>query len=148
MSQRKALPSYRLHKQSGQAIVTLPDGLGRRRDILLGPYDSAESRAEYVRVLSEWEARGRTIAASPSTADVTVNEIILAFYRYVEQNYRFPDGTPTREVDNVRDALRPLRQLYGHSAAKNFGPKALKAVRQQMIEQGICRNTINRRIGR
>jgi hypothetical protein len=28
MSRRRSLPSYRLHKQSGQAVVTLPDGLG------------------------------------------------------------------------------------------------------------------------
>jgi hypothetical protein len=34
----KKPPSYRLHRQSGQAIVTLPDGLGGRRDVLLGPY--------------------------------------------------------------------------------------------------------------
>lgn len=33
---RKSVPSYRRHKASGQAIVTLPDGHGRRRDVLLG----------------------------------------------------------------------------------------------------------------
>jgi hypothetical protein len=57
MSKRtRRIPSYRLHKQSGQAIVTLTDGLGRRRDVLLGRYGTPESRAEYVRVLAEWEA--------------------------------------------------------------------------------------------
>src|SRR5262245_39738028 len=34
-------PSYRLHKATGQAVVTLDD-----RDHYLGRYDSAESRAE------------------------------------------------------------------------------------------------------
>jgi hypothetical protein len=33
------VPSYRRHKQSGQAIVTLS-----KRDILLGEYGSRESR--------------------------------------------------------------------------------------------------------
>jgi hypothetical protein len=59
MPRRNHIPSYRHHKQSGQAVVTLPDGLGGRRDVLLGKYDTPESRAEYARVLAEWEASGR-----------------------------------------------------------------------------------------
>ena len=35
MSRRTKVPSYRLHKQSGQALVTLTDGLGNRRDVPL-----------------------------------------------------------------------------------------------------------------
>jgi hypothetical protein len=42
-----------LHRQSGQAVVTLPDGLGGRRDVLLGNHGTPESRAEYLRVLAE-----------------------------------------------------------------------------------------------
>jgi hypothetical protein len=58
-------PSYRLHKQSGQAVVTLTDGAGRRRDTYLGRYGSAESRAEYARVIAEWEASGRRLTPPP-----------------------------------------------------------------------------------
>ncbi|MHB1426715.1 MAG: hypothetical protein ACYC3I_26455, partial [Gemmataceae bacterium] len=43
-------PSYRLHS-SGQAVVTVRTTSGNRRDILLGPWDAAESRAEYALVL-------------------------------------------------------------------------------------------------
>ena len=46
MSRRIHIPAYRLYKQSGQAVVTLPDGLGRRRDVLLGQYGTPESRKE------------------------------------------------------------------------------------------------------
>ena len=49
MSRTKKNPSYRLHKQSGQAIVTLTDGLGGRREVLLGKFDTLESRVEYNR---------------------------------------------------------------------------------------------------
>ena len=45
MSRRFSVPSYRLHKQSGQAVVTLPDGLGGRRDVLLGPHVNRHVRA-------------------------------------------------------------------------------------------------------
>ena len=56
-----SVPSYRLHKQSGQAVVTLRDSLGNRRDVLLGKYGTAESRAEYARVIAEWEASHRCL---------------------------------------------------------------------------------------
>jgi hypothetical protein len=41
-------PEYSLHKQYGQAVVTLRGG-GRRRDVLLGKYGSSESRQKYAR---------------------------------------------------------------------------------------------------
>jgi hypothetical protein len=91
MSRQQGVPSYRLHKQSGQAIVTLPDGLGNRRDVLLGEYGTPESRAEYARVLAEWETAGRRLP-SASTAgktrqtDLTINELILAFWEHVERH--------------------------------------------------------------
>ena len=53
MTDRTHIPSYRLHKQSGQGIVTLTDGLGGRRDVLLGKYGTAASRQEYTRVIAE-----------------------------------------------------------------------------------------------
>ena len=42
-------PSYRLHKPTGQAVVTL-DG----RDLYLGRHGSPESRTEYDRLVTEW----------------------------------------------------------------------------------------------
>src|SRR4051794_15299615 len=105
-----SVPSYRLHKQSGQAVVTLPDGLGGRRDVLLGEHGSRESRMEYARVIAEWEAGGRRLWSGAGGPDLTVNELILAFWRYAEQHYRHPDGTPTSELDDYRLSLRPLRE--------------------------------------
>jgi len=56
MSRRKSVPTYRRHKKSGQAIVTLPDGFGNRKDFYLGPYGSAKGRREYSRLIEEWES--------------------------------------------------------------------------------------------
>jgi integrase len=140
MARRNPIPSYRLHKQSGQAIVTLTDSLGQRRDVLLGKYDSPESRAEYARVLAEWEANGRRLPASKATAlDITVNEVILAYWKHAELHYRHPDGTLTGELTDYKYSLKPLREMYGHTAAKDFGPLSLKAVRQAMVEQSVTR---------
>jgi hypothetical protein len=57
----KSHSSYRLHRQSGQAVLTLPDGFGGRRDVLLGTFNSPESRAVYLRVLGEREAAGHRL---------------------------------------------------------------------------------------
>ena len=43
------------------------------------------------------------------------------------------DGEPTSEPDNIQQAQRPVRELYGTVDARDFGPLALKAVRQAMI---------------
>jgi hypothetical protein len=74
MSKIPKVPSYRKHKQSGQAVVTLPDGYGGRRDVLLGKYGEASSRFEYARVIAEWETSGRRLSSSPAGAELTLNE--------------------------------------------------------------------------
>ena len=67
-------PSYRHHKPSNQAVVTL-DG----RDIYLGRYGSPDSRAEFDRLLAEWLANGRRLPAPASGSDLTVNELVLPY---------------------------------------------------------------------
>jgi hypothetical protein len=79
MSAQIRLPSDRLHKQSGQANVTLSDRHGGRRDVLLSKYGSQESRAEYKRVIVESEAIDRHVPQS-SPADITVAELIDRYW--------------------------------------------------------------------
>jgi hypothetical protein len=125
MSKPTHVPSYRRHKQSGQAIVTLPDGFGSRRDILLGKYGTKESRLEYARVIAEWEAAGRGLPAIAAAKDLTVNELLLAYWKHAEEHYRRPDGMPSKELGDIRLSCRPLKALYGDTVAKDFGPLAL-----------------------
>jgi integrase len=145
------LPRYRLHKQSGQAVVSLPLGNGKYRDVLLGAFDTEESKREYARVIDEWLTHGGQVLASrqsPGSADLTVNELILAYWPAVEAYYRHPDGSPTQEVDNIRLALRRLRQRYGHTQACSFDSLALEALREAMIRDSLCRGRINKDVGR
>src|SRR5262245_20395003 len=108
MSREQRIPTYRRHKQSGQAIVTLSDGLGGRRDVLLGKYGTAASRAEYARVIAEWEASGRHLPrAVAAAADATVNEVAARFWTHAEQHYRHADGTVTNELADFKYSLRP-----------------------------------------
>jgi integrase len=150
MPRHPSVPSYRLHKQSGQAVVTLNDGLGGRRDVLLGEYGTTESRAEYARVIAEWEANGRRLpsAGGARAPDISINELLLSYVQFCEGYYRHPDGTATSEADNIRLALRPLRQLYGHTPAADFDSLALEALREEMTRGGRCRNRVNKDISR
>lgn len=79
---------------------------------------------------------------------MTISELVLAYWRHVQTYYRDPDGTPGGEQENIRIALRPLRKLFGLSLAADFGPVALKLVRQAMIDAGLARSTINQRVSR
>jgi integrase len=150
MPRQLSVPSYRLHKQSGQAVVTLRDRLGGRRDVLLGEFGTTASRAEYARVIAEWEADGRRLppAGNPRAANISINELLLSYVQFCTGYYRHADGTPTSEADNIRLALRPLRQLYGHTPAAHFDSLALEALREEMIRGGRCRNRVNRDISR
>jgi hypothetical protein len=118
------VPSYRLHKQSGSAIVTLTDGLGGRRDVLLGRHGTAASRAAYARTIAEWEARGRGLPTPVAGADPSVNEVLLAFFRFAEGHYRRADGSTTDELHAYRITFRVLKQIYGTTPAASFGPLA------------------------
>ena len=131
-------PSYRHHKPSGLAILTLAG-----RDVYLGRYDTPERRAEYDRIIAEWLIGGRRPTPAASGPDLTVNEVLLAYVQHAE-SYYLKGGEPTSEVRNIKLSLRPVRQLYGHTGAVNFGPLALKAVRQAMIDSGLCRNEVNK----
>jgi len=48
----------------------------------------------------------------------------------------------------MRYSIRPFRKIYGHTPAKAFGPLALRAIREHLIETGLCRTVINARIDR
>jgi integrase len=74
--------------------------------------------------------------------------LMLAYLDHAEQHYRGPDGNQTDEVRHLKTAILHVRELYGKNSAADFGPLALKAVRQKFLKLGWCRKTINARIER
>lgn len=137
-------PSYRLHKPTGQAVVTL-----NGKDFYLGKHGTPTSRECYDRKVAEWLANNRQVLPHATEhRRLTIIELIAAFWVYAESYYRNGDGTPTGELDNFRDALRPLKRLYGTLPAADFGPKALETVRADMVRADLSRSVINRQIGR
>lgn len=146
MPRRNFVPSYRLHRASGQAIVTIPKPGGAKQDVYLGRYGTPESRDEYARVISCLEVRG-PVNGKPGR-DATVNEVCLAFLEHARTYYIGTDGKPTGEFGEYKTVIREVRILYGSLPAADFGPLALKAVRQRLIDQGNTRGVVNQRTGR
>ncbi|MBN9521057.1 tyrosine-type recombinase/integrase [bacterium] len=139
---KNVLPTYKRHKTEARCWVG-------GHWLSLGPYDSPESRAEFARVCAEVAAgNANAVAARATTKAITVGELIVAFKEYAEGYYIRPDGTQTGEANEYGQALRVARELYGHTPAKEFGPLALKAVRQKMVERGWCRVRVNRQVNR
>jgi integrase len=134
-------PRYCLHKATGQAVVRI-----NGRDCYLGKYDTPESRQEYDRVIAEWLSNGRHLrGSSPAAAHaLTVAELILAHWQWAVDYYRWGE----RGGACLKDVLRILKELYGHTMASEFGPRALKTCRQRMIDQGWSRGYVNSQVNR
>ena len=142
---RIIVPSYRLHKASGQAR-TIING----KHIYLGKFNSQESRRKFARILAE--------SAQPSISEpelersskqnlFLVSEVIVKYLEFAETNY-VQDGAPGKEFYAMIEALKPVNELYGDLYADDFGPLKLKSIRQHLIDRDLCRTEINKRIGR
>lgn len=141
LTSKPRTPKYRLHKPSGQAVVTLSG-----RAVYLGRYDSPESREKYHRTIAEWLAGGRT-NPEPAARPISVAEVLGAYHDHA-QAYYVRDGQPGKEMGHVKNVIKRVRELFGLTAAKDFGPLRLKTVRQRFIELGQCRKNVNANVQR
>jgi integrase len=132
------VPSLRQHKPTKRAVVTIAG-----RDHYCGPWGSKQAENEYKRLTGEWLASGGA-PAGPSRAAISVAELVLAYRRFAKGYY----ASPSKEESQIRLALRPVVERYGHTLARDFGPLALKAVRQVWVDAGLARGYINQRVGR
>jgi len=134
MAKRK--PSYRLHKSSRQAIVTLSGKM-----FYLGDYGSPESRQLYEQLIAEWEVRERQAEEAKGWS---CDQLIMAFLKHASRYYR-KNGRPTAEFDCFKSALRYVSRIYGQAPASLFGPLKLKVCREAMIEGRYSRKPLSRK---
>jgi integrase len=142
-------PKYRHYKPKNLAVVRI-DG----HDIYLGRHGSDESWQKYWQIIAQWNLTGAvptleaTAPAEPAITPLTIAELVLMFEKHAEVYYRRADGTPTGELENYRNAFKTLKEMFGDTPATDFGPMRLKLVRQRMIDSGLSRGVINRRVQR
>jgi len=129
------IPSLRLHRPSGQAVVTLAG-----TDHYLGRYGSPEAKQAYDRLLGEWLAAGRPQKA---TRELTMGDVLVDYLEFAQQYY----APPSRELEGILPALRPLK-AYASQPVTSFGPLALRAIMDRWVRDGLGRSTINARKGK
>lgn len=135
MASPRRVPKYQHHKGRNLARVTIGG-----KDIYLGKYDSPDSHAEYERIIAKWLLS--EVVIPKETSKLTVIELMAGYLQHAK-GYYVKHGEPTREFELIAEVFRPVRRLYGTSLATDFGPKALKCVRQALIEHGLSRKHIN-----
>lgn len=123
------IPTYRLHKSSGQALVVL-----NGQFIYLGKHGTPESRAAYERKVAEFLGSGRRVV--PHGGRITVAELF--------DQYRQAKMTDVRD----QRAAKIYLPIYGELPVTDFGPLALRAVRDIMVRAKWNRAEINRVVGR
>jgi hypothetical protein len=124
------LSKFSIHKRSGNARVKL-DG----EEFWLGPADQPQVREKYDQLIGEWLRNGRKLPQpKPEQHLLSVSELIVAFMEHAAMKYA-RNGKPTPEYENLKPPLRVVRRLYGSTPASQFGPKALKAVREFLLYQ-------------
>lgn len=176
---RHRVPSYRFHKATGQAVVVL-----RGESVYLGKFGSPASKALYDQVIAKYlSERGQP--EQPATpietrlspfrdagCALSISELVLKYWTFAK-SYYVKNGQPTGELPPLKEALRVLRRQAGETPAAEFGPIALKSVREVLMKQpnirrlkvtdpetgepgftekvirvGLARRTINKQIGR
>ncbi|MCE5327854.1 MAG: site-specific integrase [Planctomycetaceae bacterium] len=135
------VPALCLHKGSGQGFVRLGG-----KTFYLGRYDDPATEQKYHQLIAEWLACGRNIPQDAQT--ISVMEVLDQYWAFAQTYYVTMANKPTTEQAHFKQLVPMVRKLYGHVRAADFGPLALKALRQQMIEKGWCRININHHVGR
>jgi integrase len=140
----RRLPTYpsRAHS-SGQARIKL-----NGRVVYLGKFGSPESHAKFHRVIAEYlGAAVEPVPDSVQVGEIAVAELLAQFLKHATERY-VKNGAPTSEVRSYKTALRPVYRLYGGVKVSEFGPRALMACRQHLIDQGYTRKRINQHVVR
>ena len=132
-----SIPKYRHHKGSGQAFVQVN---GRRH--YLGKWDSPKSKEVYARFVAELAVSPVVPRPNSPASQLTMLELMDAYWQFAVGYYQ-KDGRPTRYIDDIKLALRPVKMLYSTTLVTSFGPLALQAIQGQLANRHLARKTIN-----
>ena len=137
MQNRNRTPAYRHYRPKDLAVVRI-----RGKDHYLGRYDSPESWRRYHQLiaddLSAAENPPQVLPfVEPQAEPISIKQLCLAYFEFSERYYE-KEARATSEVGCIKHPLRRLLKLYGDALATEFGPKALKNVRDEFIRDGFA----------
>jgi integrase len=141
----RRVPQYPKKAHStGQARIKI-----KGKPIYLGKFGSPESYAKFHKTLAEYHATGelpRPTSDKESTA-ISVSVLVAqhnewAILRYVK------NGQVTTEPQHFIYSAAPAVEFFGQTLVDDFGPRMLLTCRQKMVDAGLCRAEVNKRLGR
>lgn len=110
----------------------------------LGVFNSPESLNAYHRAVAAWIEGGQSQLLPATPQEITIAELVAKFWEHAEVYFRKPDGTGSTELVFYKHSFKPLLKLYETFRVSEFGPRALKSVRQQLItDNKLNRKTLN-----
>lgn len=164
---RNTVPTYRKHKQTGRATVSIYRQDGSRTEIVLqGDFGSERSKQAYERLLCQLRAGAGKMPCDAARWDLSVAELVERFMAHARTYHVDATKTPTSEIAALTAAIRPLVRLFADTPAAEFGPLALQTLRNAIVngswmsdeEQcehakakrpvGLARSTTNKNINR
>ena len=132
------VPRYCLHQRSGQARVRI-----NGQEYWLGRYGSVESRRRYDELIAKYLARRQQ-----RDVGITVSQVVSLFWRHAKLRYGDSGKGKWGAAVNWRPILRMLRQRYGKEPARDFGPRKLQAILDEMPALGWSRTYCNQQLAR
>ena len=127
-------PKYRLHKASGNAVVSI-----NGKTHYLGKHGSRESFEKYESLIASRHSKKQFAMSVPKVP--LVAHVMAKYLTYIKGHY-VKNGEPTSEIHAAKSVLRRLK-AYRKTRVSEFGPLAFKAFRKEMIAEGLARTTIN-----
>ncbi len=143
MPRKQQIPTYRLHRGSGQAVVRI-----KGRDQYIGVHGSPESKVKYqeiVRKAMSDLAKTEIERSVTLHVDITIAELAARYLTHAETYYT-KNGIATSQLTIIKIVVGVLLSRHAHLVAAEFGPLALIGCRDHFVTQGLCRNEVNRRV--
>lgn len=136
-------PTLRRHKRAGNAYAYF-----NGRQVSFGRYDDPRSHQAFAEFFERWLANGRQPFEESRSQATTIADLIARYLDHAAVFYRRADGEPTKTIEAIVYAVRPLLQLFASTPAETFTVQALKLVRDRMVQADLARSTVNNRITR
>ena len=133
------LPSVRVHVR-GYFFIRISG-----KDHYLGK-DRAAANAQAKLLLSEY-LRDQHFSQKfrPITSELTIEEIAVEYLCFAKTYYVGSERSAD-SFDRCRLSIKPLVQLCGKEKPSQFGPLALKRVRERFVAAGLACSTVNDRV--
>lgn len=139
----RGVPQLKKRADDGSAYVRWKHR-GANHVRRLGRYGSKEAAEGYRRFAADWLAGKYEGAAEgeASAGGATVAAVVGRWLSHIEKTH-VKDGRQTSAVAMCRSVSLIVNRLFGASSAADFRPEHLREVRNQMVEAGMARVTVN-----